>query len=195
MLLAAREHDNGWREADAAPRFDPELGRPFDFRYLSIPDRIDIWRRGVRRFANAQPLTALLILRHAAEIHRTYRDHADWKEFGEELEALRHDLGDSSGIEPSAVERDYRFLELADTLSLGACGAFDPGDSAQSIHGYQVEVQLGRIGLEPFPLAGATTLEVAYRLLPSTTFDSAASFSEELATATWRRLPVRIEPI
>jgi hypothetical protein len=85
-------------------------------------------------------------------------------------------------------------LELADTLSLGACGALDSGDSPQTIHGYQVEVQLGRIRLEPFPLAGATTLEVAYRLLPSTAFDSAASFTEELAIATWRRLPVHIGP-
>ena len=28
LLFAAREHDNGWREADAAPRWDAARGRP-----------------------------------------------------------------------------------------------------------------------------------------------------------------------
>src|SRR5262249_53740757 len=30
-LFAGREHDNGWREADAAPRWDAAAGRPRDF--------------------------------------------------------------------------------------------------------------------------------------------------------------------
>ena len=39
LLFAVREHDNGWREADAAPRWDPERGRPHDFITLPVRER------------------------------------------------------------------------------------------------------------------------------------------------------------
>ena len=31
ILLATREHDNGWAEVDALPMVDPATGRPCDF--------------------------------------------------------------------------------------------------------------------------------------------------------------------
>ncbi len=195
LLLAIREHDNGWREADAAPRVDPESGRPLAFHELPHEDRIGLWRRGVRRFAEERPFTAQLILRHALEIHRDYWGFADWKEFGAELAELEEELRETSGVDPPVAESGYRLLKLADTLSLGACGALGARSWQEAAGSYRFEVELGRIGLAPFPLAGATTLQIAYRSLPRKSFDSATDLAAELATATWKRLPVHIEPL
>ena len=75
ILFAGREHDNGWRETDAAPRCDPARHRPHDFLTLSPADRIEIWRRGVHRYSGARPYAALLIHQHAVELHRSL-EHA-----------------------------------------------------------------------------------------------------------------------
>src|SRR6187401_2294836 len=51
LLFAVREHDNGWRETDAAPHWDAEQGRPHDFLSLPRTERIELWQRGTARFA------------------------------------------------------------------------------------------------------------------------------------------------
>lgn len=199
LLLAVREHDNGWREADAVPRVDPARGRPLDFREVSAADRIEIWRRGVRRFGTDNPRAALLILRHAERIHEEYEALDGWQDFFDELRARRRELEEGSAIEPSTIECDYRFLEIADALSLGACGAFGAVGAGRSqtrqVGGYRFQASLGRIALEPFPLAGATTLEVAHRISSSTPGESSADFLTRLISAPWQRLPVRVEPL
>lgn len=195
LLLAIREHDNGWREADAAPRIDIASGRPLTFHEVSPEDRLGIWQRGVRRFAAERPFAALLILRHANAIHKDYWNSAGWKEFGDELVELEGEIREASGISQLAVQDDYKFLELADTLSLGACGALGTNLSEGICSGYRFELELGRIALIPFPFAGATTLNIACRTLTRKSFESAASLAAELAVATWTRLPVHIVPL
>lgn len=195
LLLATREHDNGWREADAAPRVDAGSGRPLAFNEIATEDRFEIWRRGVRRFGAARPATALLILRHAREVHRDYRARTDWRAFDEELRQIEDELVEESGVAASAVDDSYRFLELSDTLSLGACGALGTKIHREKLHGYSLALELGRVRLVPFPLAGSTTVKVAYRSLPKRPYQSALELSAELAEATWQNLPVRLEPL
>src|ERR1700730_8435544 len=72
LLLACREHDNGWREADSAPRCDPD-GGPYDFVGIPAEARFEIWRRGTARYARRDPYAALLITRHALALHRRYQ--------------------------------------------------------------------------------------------------------------------------
>ena len=193
VLLAIREHDNGWRETDAAPRISIQTGLPLTFHELADEDRIDLWRRGVHRFAAGTPFVAQLILRHALEIHRDYWSSKPWLEFGAELAELEQELQETSGAAPSECENAYRFLEIADTLSLGACGALGT-QRGQTAGGYHFEVGLGRIGLDPFPLAGATTLGIAYRKLAKRSFDTSTDLAVALAVATWNRFSVRVEP-
>src|SRR3954471_10118548 len=76
ILFAGREHDNGWREADAAPRWNAEApggGLPHDFISMPRPERIEIWERGTARFAGSHPYAAQLITRHALTLHRDRR--------------------------------------------------------------------------------------------------------------------------
>jgi hypothetical protein len=89
ILLAVREHDNGWREVDTAPIVDETTGRVLDF--VSAPDHIRraVWPRGVDRLA-AAPYAAALVAQHALHIYRRYRDNPPWTEFFTDMEARRN---------------------------------------------------------------------------------------------------------
>src|SRR5215213_8305992 len=52
VLLATREHDNGWYEEDAAPLVDETTGRILDF--MTAPDSVrqGIWPRAVERLGS-----------------------------------------------------------------------------------------------------------------------------------------------
>jgi len=48
--------------------------------------------------------------------------------------------------------------------------------------------------LSPFPLAGATTLQVPCRRIPNRPYRGDADLGGELATARWGELAVRVVP-
>ncbi|HEX3126107.1 MAG TPA: DUF3891 family protein, partial [Thermoanaerobaculia bacterium] len=122
LLFAVREHDNGWRETDAAPRWDVEAGRPHDFISLPREERIELWQRGTARYAGEHPYAALLITRHALQLHQSRRGQEGWEPFLDYLDELHQGLAKEVGIgdEESDIG-DYRWLDLADLLSLGVC--------------------------------------------------------------------------
>ena len=70
ILFATREHDNGWREADAAPSADRESGQPLDFMGVATTTRLDIWRRGTERYRSGRSYSAALILEHGGSAGR-----------------------------------------------------------------------------------------------------------------------------
>jgi hypothetical protein len=98
LIFAAREHDNGWREADAAPRWDAEGGRPHDFLSLPRRERIEIWERGTTRFAAERPYAALLVTRHALSIFRRRRREAASARFFAFLEDFERGLLEETGV-------------------------------------------------------------------------------------------------
>ena len=51
ILHAIEEHDNGWREIDAAPVLDGATGRVLDFITIPADTRQAVWPRGVGRLA------------------------------------------------------------------------------------------------------------------------------------------------
>ena len=90
LLRAVAEHDNGWWEADAAPRWDPATRCALDFRLLPTEERQEIWQRGVERFAGESPYLAALIATHALRLLQRWRPEPTWEDFGRAL-ALRRD--------------------------------------------------------------------------------------------------------
>jgi Protein of unknown function (DUF3891) len=195
LLFAVREHDNGWWETDAAPRADPANGRPVAFPDLPDEERRTLWRRGTRRHAADRPWASLLIAEHGLRVHRDRRGDPAWEPFLAELEELRPELLSAaeatveSGGE--ALEADYGWLELADALSLAACG---PAGGVVERPGLEASWDGERLVLEPFPLAGATTFRVACRTIPDRFFRGDADLGGELAAARWTELAVRVVP-
>ena len=192
LLFAAREHDNGWREADAAPRWDAERGRPHDFITLPARERIEIWERGVCRFAAERPYASLLIARHALNLFGGHRGREEWDRLLDFLEDFENGLIEQTGVEPETLEEDYRWIDLADQISLAACAHWrEPAGR----YGVRVVPVDGTVSLDPFPLAGATTFRVSCRRIPARAYRGDADLGGELAAARWEETAVRIAEI
>jgi len=192
LLFAAREHDNGWREADAAPRWDSGRGRPHDFITLPARDRAEVWERGTCRFAAERPYAALLITRHALNLFGGRRQEEEWAPLLAFLDDFERSLLEETGASREDLEADYPWIDLADLISLAACNGWrDPVER----HGMRVEPRDGAIGLSPFPLAGATTFRVPCRRIPRRGYRGDADLGGELATARWEEMSVRVEEI
>jgi hypothetical protein len=194
LLFAAREHDNGWREADAAPRWDAERGRPHDFITLPARERIEVWERGVCRFAAERPYASLLIARHALNLFGGRRGEEGWGRLLDFLEDFERDLLEETGVEPETLEEDYRWIDLADQISLAACARWRELTRRHGVRIVPAPAD-GAVGLDPFPLAGATTFRVACRRIPARTYRGDADLGGELAAARWEERAVRIAEV
>jgi len=191
LLFAIREHDNGWRETDAAPRRDPRNGRPHDFLSLPREERIELWQRGTARYAGEHPYAALLVTRHALQLHRERRGQEEWQPLLDYLDELYRGLAEATGAAAEEIEADYRWLDLADLLSLGVCSRWT---APFGRHGFQARLESGTLHLDPFPLAGATAFHVACRRIPDRAYQGDADLGGELAVARWEDFPVRLAP-
>ncbi len=211
LLRAVAEHDNGWWEADAAPRLDRAGAAPEDFRAASVPLRQEVWRRGVERFSAAAPYLAALVATHALRILRP--DPLDpldpeWSAFLAGLASRREELLGAAGEALASAQSDDRWLEFADGLALAAA----TGEAAfVSRPGFRAEAASSRetvgapsgepadetveLALAPFPFAGATSFGLSCRILPRRRFSSGSELAVALAGASFRRLRVRLRPL
>jgi hypothetical protein len=193
LLFAVREHDNGWRETDAAPHWDAERGRPHDFISLPRGERIELWQRGTARFAGERPYASLLIVRHAIRLHQE-RSGEEWQAFREYLDELYQGLAETTGMTGASeeqVEADYRWLDLTDLISLAVCNGWSEPFGR---YGFRGQFQDGTLHLDPFPLAGSTAFRIPCRRIPFRAYRGDADLGGELAAARWEELPVRVAP-
>lgn len=191
LLRAIREHDNGWRETDAAPLVDIASGAPHDFRSLPGGARDALWERSTTRHAANDPYVALLITTHALRLHEDRRHETSWTAFLERMEMRWQELSLLAAIDEATVTADYRLLALADTVSLALCGASIPRFQRA---GYTAQLAAETLHLKPFPLAGATTFRLNCRSIPQRRYPSDTDLAVALATARWETTPVRLAP-
>lgn len=197
LLFAVREHDNGWREADAAPRWNAAAGRPHDFLSMPREDRIEIWQRGTARFAGEHPYASLLVTHHALRLHQDRPRTEGWGDFLDYLGELQQGLLDSLEIQEEDLAADYRWLDLTDLISLGVCNRWSEPFERHGVRG-RVRPGIGEAGgalelaLDPFPLAGATTFRVPCRGIPERGYAGDADLAVELAQARWGTMAVKV---
>jgi hypothetical protein len=192
LLFAVREHDNGWREADAAPRWDPEQRRPHDFLTMPKLARIEVWERGVARFAGGHPWAALLITRHARRLYRDRRGDEEWAGLLETLDELERGLAEATAATEEEIAAGDRLLDRADMLSLAACSGWtDPFER----HGVHARLREGTLELDPFPLAGATTFRIPCRRIAVRDYGGDAALGGALAAARWGERKLRVAPL
>jgi len=192
LLLAVREHDNGWQEADAAPQLNNATGGPHDFTTLPIPDRLQIWQRGIARHRHEHPYVAALIIEHCRQLARAPASSPSaWVDFLAGLESQSDDALAEAGLQRKGLLADYHWLHLADLISLAACAGWNHGFVRGNLSG---EVAGDTVHLTPFPLAGATAFSVPCRYLEREPFNSDAEMATALATCHWEQLTLRIAP-
>lgn len=170
ILLAIAEHDNGWREPDAAPLVDAG-GAILDFVHAPDDVRRGVWPRGVARLS-AAPYAAALVAQHAIHVFARYRGSEAWTPFFDEM--TRH--GDArlarTGIAPADLLADYEYVRLGDLLSLAFCNDWRD----EQVHGdCRIRFDGRRLTVSPDLFGGQeVAIEVPARILPNRPFASAA---------------------
>jgi hypothetical protein len=181
ILHAVAEHDNGWRDVDAAPLVDGRSGRILDFVSAPVELRQGIWPRGVGRLGD-DPVAAALVAQHAIQIYSRFHGDADWTAFFSRMAVLRDQYCAAAALPLDALERDYFFLRIADVISLTFCSAWtDP----QRVGEYGIRLDGSVLTIHPDPFAGGRVpLEVPARRMANRSFSSSAD-----AAAVFRASP------
>jgi hypothetical protein len=120
ILHAIAEHDNGWTDLDAAPGVNPETGAVVDFVTALVGVRQAVWPRAIARLAE-HPWAAALVAQHALIAYDRFRSDVEWAPFFAEMTAARDTLLGASGRPLDDLVADYRFVRLADLISLAFC--------------------------------------------------------------------------
>ena len=171
LLLAAREHDNGWREVDESPFFDASNGAPLDF--MSVPDQLkqSIWPRALDRLAPISPYAAALVAQHAIAIYGSHRDEPAWNAFFDDMATRREQQRARTDYSDHELQDDYRFLGVVDLLSLSFCNAWF---EEQERFGCRVRYAGEGIDISPALFAGLVPLRIRARRLPNRRYASTA---------------------
>jgi hypothetical protein len=155
--LAVREHDSGWRDLDEAIAFDDATGRPLDFMTVAETVKQEVWAKAIDAVRQTSPYAAALIAEHALFVYQANRVKPAWRGFFETLERRRTLLLADAGVSREDLTDDYRFVGLADLLSLAFCNAWDEprerlGHTVRCA-GDEVIVHPPLIGPTPVPFA------------------------------------------
>jgi hypothetical protein len=191
ILLAAREHDNGWIEEDEMTHVDA-AGEPLDFVATPVPVKHRIWPRAAARLAEVDGYAAALVAHHAIALHGQQLSDPLWRGFLAKMERIEADLLAAGSPERAALptgnperaallHEDYRFVQVADQLSLVFCNAWTapfPRPGGRTIlKGTTLEITPDPFGGERVPI------RVRARRTPARTFASAADLRATLDTA------------
>ena len=188
ILHAVGEHDNGWAEPDGAPVVDPETGRLADFVRLPLPDRHDVWRRGVARLAD-RPWTAALVAHHAVTVYDRFRADSDWNLFFDDMERARDGMIGASGRPAADLPGDYVFVRLGDLISLAFCTG---SNERAAFGGWTLALDGDRVLVTPDIFGGAAIpIDVEAREMPDRRWPDDAALRAALAEA--RPLTIRGE--
>jgi hypothetical protein len=190
ILRATAEHDNGWQETDSAPRVDPASGQPFAFDRLPWSVKVETWLRGCDRHRFSTPHLALLITRHTLALLEFHSGEDPYLQ--ELLEDRIEGLCEEASYPRDELELDYRWLSLADRISLRLCLGVT---GTERLGDWTVAGPGDKTTLEPFPLAGATRFRVASRSVPNRRYDSDTDLAVTLAEARWSRTEFRLSPV
>ena len=185
ILLATREHDNGWIEVDAFPTVDLATGRPCDFMSGPAPVKHELWLRGIARAAKADGLAGALVAEHALTVYGYRRGEAAWTSFFSTIEGMRDALLERAGVasaDRARFDAYYRCVRLGDSFSLQFCNGWK---APATTLGYRAELQGTTLLIAPDPFGGATVdLRVVGHRIPASAYRDDAQVRTAIAAAT-----------
>lgn len=179
-IFAIANHDMSWRDLDRRPLWDPESGKPYGFLEYPIERRIAAYRRGLDETERLDPYAGCLCSMHYTYVVNDSKVEVRFKQVeSERQERLKKQLSDE---QRSSLNRDLRFLQFFDTLSLFVCfaegdrGGFERFQTGFTIEGIEYVPDLedeSTLILEPSPFACSFQLDIPYRTVDrSRTLDS-----------------------
>jgi len=216
VCLAAEQHDVGWAGRDLEPIYNPETGLPRSFVQMPLDVHLELWREGPRSLLSQSRYAALLVSLHGwrlyerrdlsklppAEADAIRSFLATQRSFQQGLIAsLRADPTSAVGAEDGLVERNSLLIWTWDYLSLALCLDWPSAtaESAPTAEG-QVDLNLMRgpephtLRVEPWPFATASVSVHCEGQRLRGRFESEEQMRQELESAAWETLSLRLEP-
>jgi hypothetical protein len=186
ILLAAREHDNGWIEVDAEPTIDPATGRPSDFVIGPSEVKHELWPRGITRVGRSDARAGALVAEHALTVYSYRRHERGWASFFRTITALRDALleriGAAAGAAREAFDAEYRSVRLGDSFSLQFCSGWAEPHATLD---YQASMDGSTLVVTPDPFGGAVIpVRAIGRRIPARRYRNDADLRATLAAAT-----------
>jgi hypothetical protein len=188
VLLAVREHDNGWAEPDAEPIIGPS-GDVADFIAAPIAVRQGVWPRAVARLA-ADPWAAALVAQHAITVYDRFRSDDAWTQFFAGMEKLRNNLLARTTLQLDDLIADYAFVRLGDLISLTFCTGWT---TSQHYAEWTVQRDEDTVLVTPDLFGGETiSIDIAGTEIPKRTYESDRDLQEEIGRGRRRQLSGRV---
>jgi hypothetical protein len=179
ILLAIGEHDNGWREPDAAPSIDSATGRVYDFINAPAAVRQSVWPRGVARLSH-DPWAAALVAQHALTVYERYRTDETWSAFFREMADTRDGFLANTPDGLPQLTNDYDYVRIGDLISLIFCNEWEE----QSYKHWTFRRDGDRVIVTPDPFDGrAIPIEITAIELANRPFVSNADLQAALHAA------------
>jgi len=153
IILATREHDNGWVAYDAKPRLDETTRLPVDFMHVTPDETYAVWKRAAAKYLESDPFVALLITHHGYSLHeQEHKRNPAWKAFFTEFAQLRAELRNRLTLTQPDVERAYSYLRMMDWFSLAYCLHYDLGrEKPEQYAGYNFRRTGNEFLFRPYP--------------------------------------------
>jgi hypothetical protein len=188
ILVAIREHDNGWAEPDAQPIIGSS-GDVADFIAAPIAVRQGVWPRAVVHLAS-DPWAAALVAQHAITVYDRFRSDDAWTQFFADMQALRDNRLARTTLQLDDLVADYAFVRLGDLISLTFCTGWT---SPQHYAEWTVQRDEDTVLVTPDPFGGETVrIEIAGTEIPKRTYESDRDLREEIGRGRRRRLSGRV---
>ncbi len=182
VLLATRDHDNGWEAEDRTPTIEPATGKILDFVEISPEVKRRVWPHSIDRLEH-DPYAGALVAEHAITVYERYRPEPSWREWFAQIEAAGASaLARAAPLARDDVRRDYPFVRLGDLASLTFCNRWI---GHQRFGDYQMRLEADtQLVIDPDPFDGAAVaMMIAGRRLPARPFTSADEASAAYAAA------------
>jgi hypothetical protein len=178
ILRATSDHDDGWRQPDAAPTVDLATGSVADFVAVPAAVKQGVWPRAVAGLADS-PWAAALVGHHAITVYDRFRGDPGWASFFAQMERVRaQQMALTTGTTEMLI-RDYVYVRLGDLTSLAFCNAWT---EPQVLGPWSIRLSDARhLLVEPNPFVYDVPIEVEARALPPGPYASDAALQ-----AVWR---------
>lgn len=206
VLTAAALHDCGWRSWEAAPRLDPESGRPENFLNVDVDLHLRFYEMAITEVTAQDRYAGMLVAKHLAgiyrkrygtqaalQISRAPAAQAKVDEFvagiEQRFEALQRELG----VSDEEFWRNYVLLQVFDRLSLWLCKGDPAGTGSMRIAlpdggELAVEPTVDGCSLRPYPLVREpVTVDVPVRVVPLTGYTDDADCAARILAAPVER--------
>jgi len=156
ILLAIREHDNGWAEPDAEPIIGSS-GDVADFIAAPVAVRQGVWPRAVQHLAS-ESWAAALVAQHAITVYDRFRSDDAWTQFFTDMTALRDRLLGRGALGLADSLAVYALVRLGDLISLTFCTGWTTAQQNLTGDGDPVRVNAGLVTANTFDVLGAAPL-------------------------------------